>query len=268
MKRNRLWLLGLGLLTALTLMMADHRAGPLHPQMGLSNLQLNARAAEAPPRVIQVAQRGSQTNSTPPSSPSPQSSPSPPSSPASTPAPSLSEEQLEASPVQLTEEPYQDPGGRFTVGVLAEYLPTENEAETADRGPLQPYKIGTSAGIPLIESPDGNLAYTVIVQPLATDRTLSNEELAEIAIEEFKRGEGFSPDEFRPVASGDVLVPWTGIFNNQTPMQGTILVRQRDRTVYLLLISATDVAASKLEPAIALLFETLEPLTPESSPNP
>jgi hypothetical protein len=154
------------------------------------------------------------------------------------------------------------------VGLLAEYLPTENEAETADRGPLQPYKVGTSAGIPLIESPDGNLAYTVIVQPLATDRTLSNEELAEIAIEEFKRGEGFSPDEFRPVATGEVLVPWTGIFNNQTPMQGTILVRQRDRSVYLLLISATDVAASKLDPAIALLFETLEPLTPESSPNP
>ncbi len=265
MKRNRLWLLGLGLLTALTLMMADHRAVHLHPQMGLSNLQLNARAAEAPPRVIQVAQRGSQTNSTPPSSPSP---PSSPASPASTPVPSLSPEQLEASPVQLSEEPYQDPGGRFTVGVLAEYLPAENEAETAERGALQPYKIGTSAGIPLIESPDGNLAYTVIVQPLATDRTLSNEELAEIAIEEFKRGEGFSPDEFRPVASGEVLVPWTGIFNNKTPMQGTILVRQRDRMVYLLLISATDVAASKLEPAIALLFETLEPLTPESSANP
>ncbi|AFY83378.1 hypothetical protein [Oscillatoria acuminata] len=268
MKRNRLWLLGLGLLTALTLMIADHRAVHLHPQMGLSNLQLNARAAEAPPRVIQLAQRGTQTT---PASPTPQSSPaspSPPSSPASPTAPTLSAEELEASPVQLSEERYQDPGGRFTVGVLAEYLPTDNEEETAERGPLQPYKIGSSAGIPLIESPDGNLAYTVIVQPLATARTLSNEELAEIAIEEFKRGEGFSPAEFRPVASGEVLVPWTGIFNNQTPMQGTILVRQRDRSVYLLLISATDVAASKLEPAIALLFETLEPLTPDPSPNP
>ncbi|MCT7960735.1 hypothetical protein NG791_08635 [Laspinema sp. D1] len=263
MKRNRLWLLGLGLLTALTLMMADDRAIPLHPQVGLSNFQLNARAAEAPLTVIQVAQRGSQTTPSPQSSPSPQSPPSSPSrqsSPPPTPAPSLSAEEREASPLQLSEEPYKDPGGRFTVGLLAEYLPAENEESEAERGRLEPYKVGSSAGIPLIESPDGNLAYTVIVQPLATARTLSNEELAEIAIEEFKRGEGFSPAEFRPVASGEVLVPWTGIFNNKTPMQGTILVRQRDRTVYLLLISATDVAASKLEPAIALLFETLEPL--------
>ncbi|MGL5194551.1 MAG: hypothetical protein ACRC8Y_13275 [Chroococcales cyanobacterium] len=260
MKRNRLWLLGLGLLTALTLMMVDDRAIPLPPQMGLSNLQLNARAAEASVGVIQVAQRSPQRRTqTAQSAPA---SPSPPASPASTPAPSLSPEELEASPVRLSEESYQDPGGRFRVGLLAEYLPTENEdeEETADRGPLQPYKVGTSAGIPLIESPDGNLAYTVIVQPLATARPLSNEELAEIAIEEFKRGEGFSPDEFRPIATGEVLVPWTGIFNNKTPMQGTILARQRDRSVYLLLISATDVAASRLESAIALLFETLEPL--------
>ncbi|MCT7987299.1 hypothetical protein [Laspinema olomoucense] len=268
MKRNRLWLLGLGLLTALTLMIADNRAIHLHPQVGISNLQLNAGAAEAPARVIQLAQRGSQNTPSRPSRPSSESSQppkSPPSSPSATPAPSLSEEEREASPVQLTEEPYKDPGGRFTVGVLAEYLPAENEESQneesqGERGRLEPYKIGSSAGIPLIESPDGNLAYTVIVQPLATARTLSNEELAEMAIEEFKRGEGFSPDEFKPIASGEVLVPWTGIFNNQTPMQGTILVRQRDRSVYLLLISATDVAASKLEPAIALLFETLQPL--------
>ncbi|MCT7981815.1 hypothetical protein NG796_00760 [Laspinema sp. A4] len=266
MKRKRLWLLGLGLLTALTLMMADDRAIPLQSQVGLSNLQLNARAAEAPLKGIQVAQRSAQT---PPSRQSSPASPSRQSAPTPTAAPSLSEEEREASPVQLSEEPYKDPGGRFTVGLLAEYLPADNEEEeTAERGPLQPYKIGSSAGIPLIESPDGNLAYTVIVQPLATARTLSNEELAEIAIEEFKRGEGFSPDEFRPIASGEVLVPWTGIFNNKTPMQGTILVRQRDRSVYVLLISATDVAASKLEPAIALLFETLEPLTPNPSPNP
>ncbi len=265
MKRNRLWLIGLGLLTALTLMMADDRAIPLQSQVGLSNLQLNARAAEAPLPVLQIAQRSAQTTpsrSSSPATPSRQSGPTP------TPAPSLSEAEREASPVQLSEEPYKDPGGRFTVGLLAEYLPAENEEAQAERGPLQPYKIGSSAGIPLIESPDGNLAYTVIVQPLATARTLSNEELAEMAIEEFKRGEGFSPDEFRPIASGEVLVPWTGIFNNKTPMQGTILVRQRDRSVYLLLISATDVAASKLEPAIALLFETLEPLTPNPSPNP
>jgi hypothetical protein len=257
MKRNRLWLLGLGLLTALILMIADHRAVPLNAQVSLSHLQLNARAAEAAPRVIQVAQRGSQNTPTPQPSPTP---PTPQSSPASTPAPSLSPEELEATPVRLSEEPYQDPGGRFSVGLLAEYATAGTEGPEADRGSLEPYKVGSSAGIPLIESPDGNLAYTVIVQPLATARTLSNEELAEIAIEEFKRGEGFRPDEFRPVASGEVIVPWTGIFNNQTPMQGTILVRQSDRSVYLLLISATEVAASRLDAAIALLFETLQPL--------
>ncbi len=254
MKRNRLWLLGLGLLTALILMIADYRTVNLHPQVGLSNLQLNARAAEAPPSVIQIAQRGA-TRATPAT---PASAPSV----APTSAPTLSPEELEATPVRLSEVPYKDPGERFTVGVLAEYLEAQDGDgdPEADRGPLQPYKVGSSAGIPLIESPDGNLAYTVIVQPLATSRALSNEELAEIAIEEFKRGEGFSPTEFRAIAPGEVLVPWTGILNNKTPMQGTILVRQRDLSVYLLLISATDVAVSKLEPAIALLFETLQPL--------
>ncbi len=149
-----------------------------------------------------------------------------------------------AHSLRLNQEPYKDLTKRFQVGIL------------------EGYNVSTIGGLPLIEAPDGNLAYTVLVEQRATDRPLSNPSLAQIPIELFRRGEGFQTGNFQPVAGG-VYLPWRGnlTLGGQTqPVSGVILARQLGKNVVVMLICATESAQGDVKDAIALLANTLKPL--------
>ncbi|NEO79974.1 hypothetical protein [Moorena sp. SIO4G3] len=149
-----------------------------------------------------------------------------------------------AHTLRLNQEPYKDLTKRFQVGIL------------------EGYKVSTIAGFPLMEAPDGNLAYTVLVEQRATDRPLSNPSLAQIAIEQFRRGEGFQTANFQPVPGG-VSLPWRGslTLGGQTqPVSGVILARQLGKNVVVMLICATESAQGDVKDAITLLANTLKPL--------
>ncbi|NEP48953.1 MAG: hypothetical protein F6K65_09030 [Moorea sp. SIO3C2] len=149
-----------------------------------------------------------------------------------------------AHTLRLNQEPYKDLTKRFQVSIL------------------EGYKVSTIGGFPLIEAPDGNLAYTVLVEQRATDRRLSNPSLAQIAIEQFRRGEGFQTGNFQPVPGG-VSLPWRGslTLGGQTqPVSGVILARQLGKNVVVMLICATQSAQGHVKDAIALLANTLKPL--------
>jgi len=156
-----------------------------------------------------------------------------------------SSETISAPKVSLREQPYKDPQGRFEVGIL------EN------------YKVSAIADAPLIESPDGTMAYTVVVQPKITPEQFSNEALAQIAINQFQRGEGFQPNQLKILeilAPGEILIPWTGrvtIGKKTQPIRGSILVRQNPDKIVMLLLSATDDASQDISTAIATLSDSL-----------
>ncbi|MGK7902959.1 MAG: hypothetical protein AB4352_16420 [Hormoscilla sp.] len=140
---------------------------------------------------------------------------------------------------------YQDPAGRFQVGILEGY---------------QVSAVGTS---PLFSSPDGNLAYTVLVRSRSSSRSLTAATLAQIAIDTFGRGEGFIPDRFRALGSGRVLIPWTGSLTmggNTQPMGGMIFVSQPQQDILMLLISATETGRNNVDAAVATLADSLQPL--------
>ncbi|MBC6455506.1 MAG: hypothetical protein GDA43_21850 [Hormoscilla sp. SP5CHS1] len=139
---------------------------------------------------------------------------------------------------------YQDPARRFQVGIL------------------EGYNISSVGASPLFSSPDGNLAYTVVVRSRSSSRPLTAATLAQIAIDTFRRGEGFIPDRFRPLVPGRVQVPWTGSLTmggNTQPMNGMILVSQPQQDILMLLISATQTGRYRVDTAVATLADTFKP---------
>jgi len=140
---------------------------------------------------------------------------------------------------------YQDPAGRFQVGIL------------------EGYNVSAVGVSPLFSSPDGNLAYTVVVRSRSSSRPLTAATLAQIAIDTFRRGEGFIPDRFRPLGSGRVVIPWTGSLTmggNTQPMGGIIFVSQPQQDILMLLISATETGGASVDAAVATLADSLQPL--------
>lgn len=173
-----------------------------------------------------------------------QSSPAQAQSPSPTPSPSPAPEAT--PPLPLSEQPYQDPAARFQVGIIEGYT-----VSVLDRGS------------PLIESPQGDLAYTVVTRSRSTNRPLSNGSLAQIAIETFERGEGFQAGEFREAPSGGALIPWMGNLTTggQTqPLSGAIIARQQGRDVVMLLVAATESATARVDDAISVLGQSLQAL--------
>lgn len=171
---------------------------------------------------------------------SPSLLPPPPSAPAST-----------AAPLPLGGT-YQDPAGRFKVGVLKDF------------------KVSPLAGSVLIESADGNLAYAVVTQsqPLGTPIGLSagydnSESLAKVAKSVFQRGEGFQPGPPRSESGGGAVMDWTGsltIAGASQPVGGTILVRPSAKDILLLIITATQAGANQLPGALSALASSLQSL--------
>jgi hypothetical protein len=171
--------------------------------------------------------------------------PSPKAAPSPAPAPPPPEPEPAVEPLPLSGSTYQDPRGQFEVGIL------------------QDYNVGFAGNSPLIESPDGNLAYTVVVKSRESDRALPDSSLAQIAIDTFERGEGFDPGTYRSVDAGEIRMPWTGslkIGAKTQPIAGSILVRQVADRILILLVSATEAGAENIDAAIAALSDTLQPL--------
>ncbi|KAM3093303.1 hypothetical protein ACKFKG_20055 [Phormidesmis sp. 146-35] len=150
-----------------------------------------------------------------------------------------------APPLPVSGE-YKDPEGRFKIGIL------------------QNYKVSPLAGSVLIESPDGSLAYTVLVRSqgqLALQGT-DNDALVKIAQTAFQQGEGFQPGQWQAIPGG-IKLDWTGsltIAGKSQPIGGTILVRQLPTDVAMILIAATQTAAGQVPSAISALVDSLQTL--------
>lgn len=189
---------------------------------------------------------------------------SPPPSPSSSPPPSLlpsvpllplpsdpvSPPASTAAPLPL-EGDYRDSTGRFRVGIL------------------KGYKVSPLAGSVLIESPDGNLAYSVVAQsqpagnPIGLGSGLNSESLAKVAATVFQRGEGFQPGPALAEAGGGAVINWTGsltIGGNSQPVGGVILVRPAPKNILLLLITATQAATDQVPGAVSALAGSLQAL--------
>lgn len=288
MKRKKVWFMGLAILTATILIFGGY-------QPSTSNLNLATQAQEdpqivpgrsgvtsspfltpsPPPKPTVTAGSLSPANAAPTPEPkpsptaeaeattAPKSTPSPtptpkpeaseapavPVSPATAPpsaaTPNTASEKISAANLPLSEQPYKDPQGRFEVGIL------EN------------YKVSAIADMPLMESPDGNMAYTAIVQPKITNEQFSNEALAQMAINQFQRGEGFQPNQLQVLAEGEILITWTGtvtIGKKPQPISGSILVRDNPDKILMLILSATDDASEDISSAIATLADSLKSL--------
>jgi hypothetical protein len=235
MPRKRLLQIGLALLTAVILIGIGH-------QPSYSNQSL---PAQSQPAVI--AQNRVTPTTSPTVSPSPKASPGTTASPKPTATPTQKTPAPAPKPevprLSLTNQPYQDPAKRFEIGLI------------------QDYKTSEIRGIPLIESPDGNIAYTVLVKPQFSNQTLSNEALAKVAVDALNQGEKFQADEYESVGPASIEIPWTGSLTLGTksqPVSGTILARQEGQNVILLLISATKEGSSQVESVLATLSDTLK----------
>ncbi|HEY9753467.1 MAG TPA: hypothetical protein V6C46_10985 [Coleofasciculaceae cyanobacterium] len=219
------------------------------PGMELPPLQ------SAPPPVP-VQSPGSSNQSPPASVTSPSLTPTGPSDfpkipvvspkPQAIPLPASS-----AAPFPLQPSPYQDPGGRFRVGIL------------------QGYSVSPLAGSVLIESPSGGLAYTVVAQAQPMNNPISPQFqtegdidlLANAATAVFQRGEGFQPGPARLEAGGGIVMDWTGtltIGGQSQPVGGVILVRSSLRSILIALIAATQAGGAQVPAATAALATSLE----------
>lgn len=237
------WFLGLGLSVALSIGVIGH--WPLW-ETGMRAESLAIAQAGVTAEVIQA--QGDSTNPLPEPPAVPQTSPPPPS-------PENDEGQLSTEPAEfrleslpvlpdadtsnlsLSENLYREPG-QFQVGVL------------------QDYQTSSNAGVAIIESPTGELAYTVQVQQRANDRPLLDDELVQIAIDRLQRGEGFRLGTVRTVDTGVVIVDWTGTLGS-TPLSGRVFLRQVDSAVLMLVASATEAQSEQLDPVISVVSNTL-----------
>lgn len=149
----------------------------------------------------------------------------------------------------MADAPYQDPGGRFEVGMI------------------EGYSESMVAGIPLFESETGDVAYTVAIRPRANTATVNEAALAQIAIDLLGSGEGFKPGVFEPTANGGAKLPWLGtltIQRSSQPMQGLVLSRQADDRILILVIAATEAGSDNLESVYRSLEPTLRVPTPDA----
>lgn len=159
------------------------------------------------------------------------------------PDPAASPEDSEQPSLDI--ETYQDPQGRFEVGILDDF----NQLSVA--------------GSPLFESPDGAIAYTVVTQDLfeAEAEPLPAATLAAIAITTFNQGEDFQnqPSEQLESDPPAIRVPWQGTHTSPTgsqPISGKILVQQRSGTVFLVLVAATEAGRDRQDTITNTVFST------------
>ena len=238
MKINRFWFIGLALVVAIT---AIAYGQPLQfakqPHSG-AIVQAQTPAAEESPTPEATPAPGS----TPEATPTPTETPTPEVTPSPTETPTPEADPVTQSALPLSEKPYQDPSDRFQVGII------------------EGFNQSVITGVPLFESPDGQLAYTVAVRPRAADAPLREWALSQVAIDTFNRGEGIVTGAYEAVESelGGAIVPWEGALtmgSDRTPMKGILLSRQVPGRLVILAIAATESASEQIE----AVYSTLEP---------
>lgn len=252
MKRNRIWLIGLALLTASLLIFVGYS-----PEAETLPVQAQ-EASPSPTPQPEVSPTAAELSPSPVESPVVEEEPEPALAPL----------------LPLTDKPYQNLSLGYQVGVV------------------EGYKESSVAGVPLIESPalpvpgsespqdkasaivlpPGSIAYTVAVRPRANDSSLNEAALTQVAIDTFARGEGFLVGD-RAATLGGVKIAWQGSLTQgrkSQPVKGIILSRQVEGKLLLLLVAGTtdrgdsEIASSFLTSQIESVFETvagsLEPL--------
>ncbi len=239
MNRKRLWLISLSIISAIALLLSNAHQRPSVDSV----FQSPAAIAQTPQIAPQAPQIAPQT---------------PPSAPSSLPSIPVNPQTSSFAPPASTAPPlpmgsiYQDPSGRFRVGIL------------------QDYRVSPLAGSVLVESVDSNLAYIVVPQsqPLGNPIGLSagynhSDSLAKIAIAAFQRGEGFQPAPAQLEEGGGAVMNWSGTLTlggNTQPMSGVILARPSSKYILLMLVAATPAGADRVPGAVSALANSLEPL--------
>ncbi len=152
-----------------------------------------------------------------------------------------------AEPLKTSGE-YTDPNGRFKVAII------------------EGYKASPLAGSVLLESPGGNVAYTVLSLPQSqlgvAAGVLPTDALVQVARNAFKQGEGFETGESRSIPGG-IQIDWAGnltIAGKTQPVGGVILARQAKDSILLLLIAATEAGGDQVLGAASALADSLQPL--------
>jgi hypothetical protein len=140
---------------------------------------------------------------------------------------------------------FEDPQGRFQVGIL------------------NSYQVSAVNGSPLFQAPDGSLAYTVVVstRPDGTPDPLPERSLAAIVNETFGEGEGFVSSNLQSIPGGGIQLDWMGRLTQRSgppePVSGKVFVNQRGTNVYMLLVAATAASTAQVNDAITTLGGTL-----------
>lgn len=138
---------------------------------------------------------------------------------------------------------YEDPQGNFQIGIL------EGASTT------------TVSGAPLFTLPDGSLAYSVSVLPVASDAPLSEVALVALARQTLNNGEGFQTQTFTSVPQG-LQIAWTGRLSQgggpPQPVSGSMLASQQGAEVYLLVVAALESATDQVPQTLVTLADSLE----------
>ena len=157
--------------------------------------------------------------------------------------------QAEAPAVVQINGAYEDPEGRFQIGIL------------------DGFSVNSVAGSPLFEAGDGSLAYSVVIVSAggegSLEAPLTNAALAQAVKSTFARGEGFQTTGFEVIDGGGVQIAWVGRLSNggiTQPVQGKVVARQVDADIYLLAVSATEAGAAQVDSALVALAESLQVL--------
>lgn len=140
---------------------------------------------------------------------------------------------------------FDDPQGRFQIGIF------------------EGFQVNRVGNAPLIQSPDGSLAYTVAIAPLPGGAAMATEtDLVQVTQQTFGQGEGFTTGGVQAIPGGGLRINWTGqLSQGATPPQpitGKVFARQRDSNAFLLMVAATaDREEAQVSDAIVTLGGTL-----------
>lgn len=139
---------------------------------------------------------------------------------------------------------FDDPQGRFQMGIF------------------EGYQVSRAGGAPLIQAPDGSLAYTVVVAPLPRGADMATEaDLVQVTQQAFGQGEGFAAGDVQAIPGGGIRINWTGQLSQGAappqPITGKIFARQRGSDAFLLMVAATADREAQVSDAIVTLGGTL-----------
>ncbi|MEA5470128.1 hypothetical protein [Spirulina sp. 06S082] len=252
MKINRFWFIGLALVVAIAAIAygqplqfakQPHSGAIVQAQTPSPTETPTPETTPSPTETPTPEATPSPTETpTPETTPSPTETPTPEVTPSPTETPTPEADPVTQSALPLSEKPYQDPSDRFQVGII------------------EGFNQSVITGVPLFESPDGQLAYTVAVRPRAADAPLREWALSQVAIDTFNRGEGIVTGAYEAVESelGGAMLPWQGALTmgkDRTPMKGILLSRQVPGRLVILAIAATESASAQID----AVYSTLEP---------